>query len=132
VSNNIGELLHENRLMHDFIGKHLPFSLADDPTFVPIRYHLGDDWLDLMVLYDPGWGWEVHVLDQSCEDFDLGDVYLDLRERLRAELAVRPRPADDPLPSATLRGILVRLERLERMPAKPVEAKPIESPYLNA
>jgi excisionase family DNA binding protein len=124
--------LHEDRKKHDFIGKHLPFTLSDNRICEPVRYYLGDDWLDLMVLYYPGWGWEVHVLAQSSDDFDLGDVYLDLKEQVRAELAVQPKPAESALPAARLNDIVTRLEQLERLLQKPVEAKQVESPYLNA
>jgi len=66
----VEDCLLEYRRKQDFIGRNLPFSLADDPTLEPVRYHIGDDWLDLIVLYFPGSGWEVQVLEQSCDDFD--------------------------------------------------------------
>jgi hypothetical protein len=130
----VEDCLIEDRRKQDFIGKHLPFSLADDPTLEPVRYDIGDEWLDLIVLYFPGSGWEVQVLEKSCDDLDLGDVYMDLKERLRAELAVQPPPIASPVPSATLKEILIRLERLERQ--KPQTAKvdgpSVTSPYFTA
>ena len=60
-------LLHYRR-MEEFIGRHLPFSLTDDRTGEPVRYHLGDEWLDLMVLYEPDQGWDVQVLARSSGD----------------------------------------------------------------
>jgi excisionase family DNA binding protein len=128
----VEDCLLEDRHKQHFIGRHLPFSLADDPIYKPVRYYLGDEWLDLIVLYFPDEGWEVQVADQSCEDFDLGDVYMDLKDRLRAELAVQTPPSSNPFPSATIKDILARLERLEQVVTQPGQAKAVESPYFNA
>jgi hypothetical protein len=128
----VEDCLLEDRRKQDFIGRHLSFSLADDPIYKPVRYYLGNEWLDLIVLYFPNEGWEVQVADQSCEDFDLGDVYMDLKDRLRAELAVQTPPSSNPLSSATIKDILARLERLEQAVTQPAQAKAVESPYLNA
>ena len=98
----VEQCLLEDRRRQDFIGRHLPFTLVDDRTFEPVRYELGDAWLDLMVIYEPGYGWEVHVLDRSSEDFDLGDVYEDLRERLGAEVVARHPPIPGPTSSSPL------------------------------
>jgi hypothetical protein len=130
----VSEALLEDRRKQDFIGKLLPFSLADDPTCDPVRYFVGDEWLDLLVIYDPGFGWEVQVMEKSSEDVDLGDVYADLRKQLLSDLRGQAAPQGESQgPSnTTLREITARLERLEQRLPKSVEAPAITSPYLNA
>jgi excisionase family DNA binding protein len=128
----VEDYLLADRRMHDFIGRHLPFTLMSDRTCEPVRYEVGDDWLDLMVLYDPGLGWEVTVLAQSCEDIGLPDVEADLKDRLRTILAVPLTPTPNPLPAAEIGEILRRLERLENTIPQPSAAKVVESPYLTA
>jgi excisionase family DNA binding protein len=127
---SVEDYLLADRRRHDFIGRHLPFTFADDRTCEPVRYELGDEWIDLMVLYDPGLGWEVTVLDQSSEDVDLSDVELDLKDRLRAALAVQPPPATRDFPGDALGDVLARLDRLEAAVARPEPS--VESPYLTA
>jgi hypothetical protein len=130
----VSEALLEDRRKQDFVGKLLPFTLADDPTCDPVRYFVGDDWLDLLVIYDPSFGWEVHVMEKSSEDVDIGDVYADLRKQLLSDLRGQASSQGESQgPSnTTLREITVRLERLEQRMPKSVEVPAITSPYLNA
>jgi excisionase family DNA binding protein len=118
--------LLQDRRQQDFIGKHLPFTLVDDLTCDPVRYDLGDDWLDLMVLYTPGWGWEIHVLDCSSEDFDLGDVYLDLRERLRKELFASTIQKKELIPVSTFKEMQAKRNRTNEA-ATQVEVQTVRS-----
>jgi hypothetical protein len=130
---DIDQLLQQNRLMHDFVGRHLPFSLADEPTFEPVRYHLGDDdWLELMILYYPEWGWEVHVLERSSDEFDLTDVYLDMLRHVGTTFGIHAHPSQESAQPTILKDILSRLERLERVARQPEAVHSIPSPYLNA
>jgi excisionase family DNA binding protein len=128
----VGDYLLADRRRHDFIGRHLPFTLIADRIAEPVRYELGDDWLDLMVLYDPGLGWEVHVLGRSCEDIGLPDVETDLKDRLRLSLAVHQPTGPTPVTCAVIGEILNRLERLENSAPQPSAAGVVESPYLTA
>lgn len=130
----VGEALLEARRKQDFIGKLLPFTLADEPTCDPVRYFVGDEWLDLLVFYDPSFGWEVHVLEKSSQDVDLGDVYADLRKQMLSDLRDQTgSQADSQTPPKTaLREITARLERLEQKMPKTVECPAITSPYLTA
>ncbi|MDY3555048.1 helix-turn-helix domain-containing protein [Gemmata sp. JC717] len=127
--------LLEDRRRHDFIDRRLPFTLVEERTCEPVRYELGDDWLDLMVLFEPGYGWEVHVLDRSSDDLDLIDVEMDLKDRHRAALAVPVLTTAPPVAAhltETVRDILARLERLENQPTGPDALAAVESPYLTA
>lgn len=128
--------LLEDRRRHDFVGRRLPFTLVEERTCEPVRYELGDDWLDLMVLFEQGYGWEVHVLGRSSDDLDLIDVEMDLKDRCRAALAVPVFTAPVPPPAAhlaeTVRDILARLERLEGKVAEPNAVAAVGSPYLTA
>lgn len=130
----VSEALLEDRRKQDFIGKLLPFTLADDPTCDPVRYFVGDEWLDLLVIYDPGFGWEVQVMEKSSDDVDLGDVYADLRKQLLSDLRGQEGSQADSWtpPTSALREITARLERLEQKMPKTVESPAITSPYLNA
>jgi len=58
---------------------------------------------------------------------------MDLKDRLRAELAVQPSPSANPFPGTTIKEILARLERLERKsPSMQVGVPSISTPYLTA
>jgi excisionase family DNA binding protein len=128
----VEDYLLADRRRHDFIGRHLPFTLIADRVAEPVRYDLGDDWLDLMVLYDPGLGWEVTVLGRSCEDIGLHEVEMDMKDRLRATFTVQPPPAPSPVPAAVVEGLLARLDRLEKLAPQVGVARAVESPYLTA
>ena len=129
----VAKILSEDRRKQDFIGRFLPFTLSDDASCDPVRYELGDEWLDLLVVYDPDWGWEVQVLERSSEDVNLSDVYADLQKRLIADFANQCRaPNTKPMSSEVLADVVSRLERLERKASRPVEIPTIETPYLNA
>jgi excisionase family DNA binding protein len=108
-------LLLDNRRMHEFVGSWLPSSHPDDPVAEPVQYEVGDDWLELLVLHDPAWGYEVHVLDRSADEVGLADVYHDLRDRLLAEAGVRPAGPARPDHIPDLGPMLSRLDRLEQL-----------------
>lgn len=128
----VEKTLNEDRRKQDFIGRFLPFTLPDDASCDPVRYELGDEWLELLVVYDPDWGWEVQVLERSSEDVNLSDVYADLQKRLIADFANQCRSPNTTLSSDVLADVVSRLERLERKASRPVEIPTIETPYLNA
>jgi hypothetical protein len=111
----VEKTLNEDRRKQDFIGRFLPFTLPDDASCDPVRYELGDEWLELLVVYDPDWGWEVQVLERSSEDVNLSDVYADLQKRLIADFANQCRSPNTALSSDVLADVVSRLERLLRL-----------------
>jgi excisionase family DNA binding protein len=128
----VQKLLAKHDQMREFIGKFLPAIQTGDPTTEPIRYYLGDDWLDLLILFDQECGWDVQIVGQSSEEPNLTDVYLDLRQKLRASLAVGERPSQQAVEESTIKSIMARLDSLESKAKGHAEPPPVQSPYLNA
>jgi hypothetical protein len=88
--------LSVQRWAEDFVAHLLPFVVPDGPADEIVRYHLGDEWIDFLVLDDNGSQREVQVIATSCPELGLWDVADDIRTQLHVRAGVEAVPVASP------------------------------------